>query len=89
MKKDSRSATLRESFLPAQGRIAPITGVKMNIKPLFQPLKYLAVTGNILFILWLLYNGIDEGFRASAYQLMSYIGLTLLLLLNSVLLFTK
>ena len=46
-------------------------------------LKFLAVAGNILFILWLLYNGVDEGFRASAYQLLSYIGLTILLLLNS------
>jgi len=52
-------------------------------------LKVLAVAGNGLFILWMLYNGIDEGFRASAYQLASYIGLTLLLLLNSVLLFVR
>ncbi len=52
-------------------------------------LKVLAVAGNGLFILWMLYNGIDEGFRASAYQLASYLGLTLLLLLNSVLLFVR
>jgi hypothetical protein len=58
------------------------------MKPL-TVLKLIAVAGNILFILWMLYNGIDEGFRASAYQLASYVGLTLLLILNSVLLFTK
>ncbi len=52
-------------------------------------LKVLAVAGNALFILWMLYNGIDEGFRASAYQLASYVGLTLLLLFNSVLLFVR
>ncbi len=52
-------------------------------------LKYLALTGNALFILWLFYNGIDEGFRATPYQLMSYIGLVFLLLLNSALLFYK
>ncbi len=52
-------------------------------------LKVLAVAGNGLFILWMLYNGIDEGFRASAYQLASYLGLTLLLLFNSVLLFVR
>lgn len=46
-------------------------------------LKFLAVAGNILFIPWLLHNRADEGFRASAYQLVSYIGLTILLLLNS------
>lgn len=52
-------------------------------------LKYLALAGNSLFILWLLYNGIDEGFRATPYQLMSYIVLVFLLLLNSALLFYK
>lgn len=52
-------------------------------------LKYCAVAGNALFILWMLYNGMDEGFRATPYQLASYLGLTLLLLLNSVLLFQK
>ncbi len=52
-------------------------------------LKYCAVAGNVLFILWMLYNGMDEGFRATPYQLASYLGLTLLLLLNSVLLFQK
>ena len=46
-------------------------------------LKFMAVAGNMLLILWMLYNGVDEGFRASAYQLLSYIGLTILLLLNS------
>jgi hypothetical protein len=50
---------------------------------LHKSLGYIAVLGNILFILWLLYNGIDEGFKATPYQLMSYIGLTLLLILNS------
>ncbi len=52
-------------------------------------LRYCAVAGNVLFILWMLYNGMDEGFRATPYQLASYLGLTLLLLLNSVLLFQK
>ena len=52
-------------------------------------LKYCAVAGNVLFILWMLYNGMDEGFRATPYQLASYLGLTLLLLLNSVLLLQK
>ena len=56
---------------------------------LFKSFRYVALLGNILFILWMLYNSIDEGFRASAYQLFSYIGLTLLLILNSVLLFLR
>jgi hypothetical protein len=49
----------------------------------------LAVAGSGLFILWMLYNGIGEGFRATAYPLASYLGLTLLLLLNSVLLLVR
>ncbi len=52
-------------------------------------LKYLALTGNSLFILWLLYNGMNEGWRATPYQLISYIALVFLLLLNSALLFYK
>ncbi len=59
----------------------------MKDSPLFQLLKYLALAGNILFILWMTYNGIDEGFSGTIYQKLSYIGLTLLLILNSVLLF--
>ena len=26
-------------------------------------IKYLAIAGNVLFILWVTYNGIDEGFQ--------------------------
>lgn len=59
------------------------------MKTLVPYLKYLAVTGNSLFILWLLYNGADEGFRATPYQLISYVALVFLLLLNSALLFYK
>ncbi len=59
------------------------------MRNLLSLLKYCALAGNALFILWMLYNGIDEGFRATPYQLASYVGLTLLLLLNSVLMFAK
>ncbi|HYM64935.1 MAG TPA: hypothetical protein VES68_00395 [Candidatus Sulfotelmatobacter sp.] len=52
-------------------------------------LKYLAVLGNILFSLWLLFNGIDEGFKASRMQLFSYISLWSLLGLNTYLLWRK
>ena len=46
-------------------------------------LRYTAVAGNGLFILWMLYNGADEGWQATPYQMLSYIGLTVLLLLNT------
>ena len=45
--------------------------------------RYVAVAGNVVFILWLLYNGLDEGFRARGPELASLIGLMLLLGLNS------
>ncbi len=61
----------------------------MNDTSLVKPLKYLALLGNILFVLWMLFNGIDEGFRATPMQLASYIGLTFLLALNSILLFVR
>jgi hypothetical protein len=51
--------------------------------------KYAAVAGNVLFVLWMLRNGIDEGFKGTIYQFVSYIGLTLLLTLNTVLLLQK
>ena len=36
--------------------------MRTNLYNLF---KYLAIAGNVLFILWVTYNGIDEGFRGT------------------------
>jgi len=47
--------------------------------------KYLAIAGNVLFILWVTYNGIDEGFHGTMVQKASYVGLMMLLVLNTVL----
>ncbi len=47
---------------------------------------YLALTGNLTFILWMTVNGIDEGFQGTGPQIASYVGLVGLLLLNSLLL---
>jgi hypothetical protein len=52
---------------------------------IYKLFRNVALAGNILFVLWMLYNGIDDGFRGTAYQIMSYISLTLLLGLNSIL----
>ena len=52
-------------------------------------LKYLAISGNVLFVLWVSYNGIAEGFKGTIYQIMSYIGLVILLALNTILLVRK
>lgn len=55
----------------------------------YRLLRYLAIAGNVLFVLWMTWNGIDEGFRATRMQAASYIGLTLLLFLNTYLLFRR
>jgi len=52
-------------------------------------LAYLAIAGNVVFILWVTANGIDEGFQGTAPQLASYIGLIGLLLLNTLLLLRR
>jgi hypothetical protein len=44
--------------------------------------KYVAILGNVLFIAWIWWNGIDEGFKATPLQLVSYLSLTALLILN-------
>jgi hypothetical protein len=59
------------------------------MKTLVPYLKYLALTGNTLFVLWLLYNGMNEGWRGTTPEIASYILLVFLLLLNSALLFYK
>ena len=51
--------------------------------------KYLAIAGNVLFILWVTYNGIDEGFSGTLVEKVSYVGLMLLLVLNTVLILRK
>jgi hypothetical protein len=61
----------------------------MDKNLLFNLFRAAAIFGNVLFILWLTYNGIDEGFRATPYQIVSYISLFLLLSLNIVLLLVK
>jgi hypothetical protein len=56
-------------------------------KSLFTELLFgAAVAGNILFILWILYNGINEGFRGTLIQKVAFITLTGLLATNTFLL---
>ena len=56
---------------------------------LYTLFKYLAIAGNVLFILWVTYNGIDEGFGGTLVQKVSYVGLMLLLVLDMVLILRK
>jgi len=49
-------------------------------------LTILAVAGNVIFILWILYNGINEGFKGKLVEIVAYIVLIGLLATNSFLL---
>ena len=46
-----------------------------------------AITGNILFVLWVTFNGLKEHFQGTIFEKLSYIGLMGLLALNTFLLF--
>ena len=48
-----------------------------------------AITDNILFMLWISYNGINEHFKGTIYQKMSYVGLMGLLAINIFLILRK
>jgi len=63
--------------------------LSMNQNPVLSLLRIIAIAGNVVFILWITYNGIDEGFKGTLPQIASYIGLTTLLILNIVLLSIK
>jgi hypothetical protein len=52
-------------------------------------LTYVAIGGDIIFILWVVRNGIDSGFRGTPPEVASFIGLVVLLTLNAVLLYNK
>jgi hypothetical protein len=58
----------------------------MNKKLIIKLFRYVAIFGNVVFVLWVLYNAMDEGFRGTIYEMLSGIGLILLLSLNIVLL---
>jgi len=63
--------------------------MKKGTSLLIELLTWAALAGNILFMLWILYNGISEHFRGTIYQKLSYIGLIGLLAINSILVLRK
>lgn len=52
-------------------------------------LKYIAIAGNILYILWILYNAIDEGFNARPLEKIVLSGLLMLLVTNTAVILSK
>jgi hypothetical protein len=58
----------------------------MDKNLVFRLFCYATILGNIVFVLWIIYNAIDEGFQGTIYQIASAIGLILLLSLETMLL---
>jgi hypothetical protein len=55
-------------------------------KEAYAALKYGAIAGAIVVLLWIIYNGIDEGFKATPREMLGYIAVLILLALNAALL---
>jgi hypothetical protein len=55
----------------------------MQNKNLSAFMRNAAIAGNILFILWMTFNALKEGFSGTIYEKLSYVGLVCLLALNS------
>ena len=58
----------------------------MKNKDFILLLKYGAIAGNVLFVLWVTFNAIDSGFAGTVYEKISYVTLMALLITNCVLL---
>lgn len=55
----------------------------MQNKTLTVLMRSAAIAGNILFVLWMTFNALKEGFDGTIYEKISYAGLICLLALNS------
>ena len=52
-------------------------------------LRFAGISGNVLFVLWVTFNGWQQGFSGSIYQKLSWVGLITLLSINSFLILRK
>jgi hypothetical protein len=52
-------------------------------------LKYAAITGNVLFVLWVSFNAVKENFQGTIYEKISGVGLICLLIINCILILNK
>ena len=55
----------------------------MQNKTLTALMRSAAIAGNVLFVLWMTFNALKEGFSGTIYEKISYAGLICLLALNS------
>jgi hypothetical protein len=55
----------------------------------FSLIRPIVITGNLMFLFWILYNGVSEGFAGTRVEKVSYIALMMLLAANCILLPNK
>jgi hypothetical protein len=60
-----------------------------NNSSIYKTIKYLALAGNALYILWILYNAVDSGFQDKPVQIVALTGLLILLILNILLIYNN
>ena len=60
--------------------------IKKTDSKIMELLSFAVIVSNILFVLWILYNGINEGFQGTTIEKFSYITLIGLLAVNAFLL---
>lgn len=59
----------------------------MEIDNRWRILGYVAIVGNLIYIFWILHNGLNEGLSgATLVQIISFVGLLILLAIDAVLL---
>ena len=61
----------------------------MDKSGIYKFFRFIAILGNVAYILWITYNGIDDGFSARPVEIVAVTGLLFLLILNIFLLFRK
>ena len=75
--------------LLAANSLLLISRTSHNTNELIQLVRYAVICGNVFIILWMLFNGIHEGFKASAVEKFIYLSMFVLLAINSMLLFSN
>jgi hypothetical protein len=63
--------------------------MKLSEKKRISVIYIIAIFGNAIYVLWILRNGINEGFSGTIVQIVSLTGLIFLLILNIILLSRK
>ncbi|MEO5783101.1 MAG: hypothetical protein ABIQ07_07515 [Ginsengibacter sp.] len=66
-----------------------ISRTSPNTNELIQLVRYAVICGNVFIVLWMLFNGINEGFRASLVEKFIYLSMFVLLATNTMFLFSN